>query len=113
MQEQYGDQIIQLSSNKLPKALVTLESIFTIDDQFKKNKSSLVVHWDHYEDLKILKGRNLKFGKAIPIEEITSYIHLFQEFDDVFSWEYVDLKGFDPHLAEHTIELEPNSKPIR
>ena len=40
-------------------------------------------------------------------------MHLFQEFSDVFAWEYSDLKGFDPQLAQHTIELESTAKPIR
>lgn len=38
---------------------------------------------------------------------------MFQEFQDVFAWDYADLKGFDPKLAQHTIELEPNAKLIR
>ena len=32
LQEQYEDQVIQLKTNKLPKGLVTLESIFNTDD---------------------------------------------------------------------------------
>ncbi|GLJ07071.1 hypothetical protein SUGI_0057090 [Cryptomeria japonica] len=57
--KQYENQILQLKSNKVPKGLVTLESIFNTDDQ------------------------------------------------------YEDLKGFNPTLAQHTIELEADDKPMR
>lgn len=33
LKQQYGDKILQLKSNKLPKGLVTLEYIFNSDDQ--------------------------------------------------------------------------------
>lgn len=69
LEQQYGDQIIQLKSNKLPKGLITLESIFNADDQARKNKTNLLVQQDHYEDLEIAKGKNLKFGKIISAEE--------------------------------------------
>lgn len=39
--------------------------------------------------------------------------NFFQEFADVFAWEYGDLKGFNPELVQHTIELEPNTKLVR
>ena len=58
VREQYGDQIIQLISHNLPKGLVTLQSIFNIDDQVKKIKTSLVVQQHHYEDLEIVEGKN-------------------------------------------------------
>lgn len=64
--------------------MVTLESIFNIDEQVMKNKSSLLVQQYHYEDLEILEGNNLKFGKVIPTKERQSYIHLFQDFNDFF-----------------------------
>lgn len=41
IKQQYDDQIIQLKSNKLPKGLVTLESIFSTDNQPKKSKTSM------------------------------------------------------------------------
>lgn len=36
-----------------------------------------------------------------------------QEFPKVFAWQYSNLKGFDPRIVEHTVDLDPNSKPVR
>ncbi|KAH9310293.1 hypothetical protein KI387_044698, partial [Taxus chinensis] len=36
-----------------------------------------------------------------------------QEFPDMFAWSYEDLKGFNPNLSQHTIELDANTKPVR
>ncbi|KAH9321932.1 hypothetical protein KI387_016571, partial [Taxus chinensis] len=35
LHDSYGDQVIQLKSNNLPKGLVTLEKMFIPDDEFK------------------------------------------------------------------------------
>ncbi|KAH9296132.1 hypothetical protein KI387_039720, partial [Taxus chinensis] len=32
LHQQYGDQVVQLRTNKLPKGLITLESIFNLND---------------------------------------------------------------------------------
>lgn len=113
IKHQYDDQVIQLKTNKLPKGLVTLESIFSSDDQLKKNKVGIQVKEEHYEELEIFKGKLLKVGKNCSHEDRQSFVALCQEFHNVFAWEYSDLKGFDPHIAQHTIELEPNAKPVR
>ncbi|KAH9293249.1 hypothetical protein KI387_041547, partial [Taxus chinensis] len=55
----------------------------------------------------------LQIGKVSTQQEKSDFVQLCQEFPDVFSWNYKDLRGFNPKLAQHTIELEPESKPIR
>lgn len=97
----------------MPKGLVTLESIFNSDDQFRKDKCSMTMKQKHYEPVEIFKGKLLKLGKVCTKEEQQAFILLCQEFSDIFAWEYKDLKGFDPELAQHAIELEPNAKPVR
>lgn len=65
----YEDQVVQLKSNKFPKGLVTLESIFNTDDQAKKNKTSLLIQQEYYADLEIELGKTLKFGKVVTDSE--------------------------------------------
>lgn len=105
--------MIQLKKNKLPKGLVTLESIFNYDDQLKKKKVGIQVKEDHYEEVEIFKGKLLKLGKICSVEDRRAFIVLCQDYHDVFAWQYFDLRGFDPHIAQHTIELEPGAKPVR
>ena len=69
LQDQYEDQVIQLKANKLPKGLVPLESIFNIDDQLKKEKSSIQIKEEHYKEVEVAKDKKLKLGKVCTPEE--------------------------------------------
>lgn len=67
--EQYENWFLQLKTNKLPKGLVTLESIFNIDDQFRKDKGNMFVKEEHYEPIEIFKDKLLKIGKVCTPKE--------------------------------------------
>ena len=45
--------------------------------------------------------------------EQEKFIHLCQEFNDIFAWTYNDLKGFDASFFHHTIDLIDNVKLVR
>ncbi|XP_059066364.1 uncharacterized protein LOC131857679 [Cryptomeria japonica] len=72
-----------------------------------------MVKEEHYQPIEIFKDKLLKIGKVCTKEEQQAFVSLCHEFNDIFAWEYGDLKGFDPILAEHIIDLEPNSKLVR
>lgn len=93
--------------------MVTLESIFNTDDQVRKEKGNMLVKEEHYKPIEIFRDKLLKLGKVCTTDEKQIFVLLCQEFDDVFSWQYEDLKGFNPALAQHTIELEVDVKPVR
>ena len=113
LQDQYGDQIIHLSSNKLPKGLITLESVFNPDDQTRDGGMNLAAEKDDHTPVIITDGNSLNMGKVCSEIEQQNFIHLCQEFNDIFAWTYDDLKGFDPRLFQHTIDLTDNVKPVR
>jgi hypothetical protein len=113
LRDQYGDQIINLSSNKLPKGLITLESVFNPDDQARGRGMNLAAKKDDHIPVTIANGKSLNMGKVCSEIEQESFIHLCQEFNDVFSWTFDDLKAFDPRLFQHTIDLIENVKPVR
>ncbi|KAH9295070.1 hypothetical protein KI387_038658, partial [Taxus chinensis] len=113
LEQQYGDQVVQLRTNKLPKGLVTLESIFNPNDQFRKEKANIQVKREDSEPILVGEGKTLQIGKVATEQEKSDFIQLCQEFPDVFAWSYEDLRGFNPNLAQHTIELDPDAKPIR
>ena len=60
----------------------------------------------------VANGRTLNMGKVCSKAKQESFVDLCQEFNDVFSWTYDDLKGFDPSFFQHTIDLVDNVKPI-
>ena len=57
--------------------------------------------------------REIKVGSQLTNEEVHLYRLLILEFIDVFAWSYTDLKGIPPYVAQHTIPLIPDAKPIR
>ena len=104
LQDQYGDQIINLSSKKMPKGLITLESVFNPHDQARGRVMNLATDEDDHTPVLVADGKSLNMGKVCSEIEQEGFIHLCQEFNDVFSWTYDDLKGFDPRLFQHTID---------
>ncbi|KAH9292840.1 hypothetical protein KI387_041976, partial [Taxus chinensis] len=63
LQHLYGDQVVQLKTNKLPQGLFTLEDIFSNDDQLRKEKTNISTHEDNYEEISVDDGKNLFLGK--------------------------------------------------
>ena len=68
---------------------------------------------DDYTLVVVADGKSLNMGKVCSKIEKENFIHLCQEFNDIFSWTYDDLKGFDPSLFQHTIDLVDKVKPVR
>ena len=60
---------------------------------------------------KSLKYVNL--GVDCTIEEVDQYISLFNEYIDVFSWTYDDLKSYDKIVFQHIIPLREEEKPVK
>ena len=64
LQDQYGDQIINLSSIKLPKGLITLESVFNPDDQARGRVMNLAADKDDHTPVTVADGKSLNMGKV-------------------------------------------------
>jgi len=43
----------------------------------------------------------MKIGKTISKAYRKSYIKLFKEYEDIFSWSYKELKTYDTHIIQH------------
>ncbi|KAH9313954.1 hypothetical protein KI387_022581, partial [Taxus chinensis] len=80
---------------------------------FRKEKANIQVKREDSEPIPVGEGKTLQIGKVATEQEKSDFIQLCQEFPDVFAWSYEDLRGFNPNLAQHTIELDPDAKPIR
>ncbi len=68
---------------------------------------------DDHIPIMVADGKTLNMGKVCTEVEQEDFIHLCQEFSDVFAWTYDDLKGFDPSLFQHTIDLKEDAKLVR
>ena len=91
-----------MEDNKIPNGLTPLESSFSSSDVGNKEKHK-------EEELKMKVGetislnirtpecpKNVKIGVQCSDEEKLKFTKLLREFQDVFSWSYEDLRGFDP-----------------
>ncbi|KAH9319366.1 hypothetical protein KI387_021135, partial [Taxus chinensis] len=63
LEQQYGDQVVQLRTNKLPKGLITLESIFNLNDQSRKEKENIQVKREDSEPILVNEGKTLQIDK--------------------------------------------------
>lgn len=104
---------MSINSNKLLKGLVTLERIFNLDDEARDKNLNLAAKREDSFPITIVDGRTLNLGKVCTEIEQKDFVKLCQDFSDVFSWTYDDLKWFDPSLFQHSIDLDKDEKPIR
>lgn len=74
----YGDQVIQLKTNKLPKGLITLENLFYFKDS-KKDKMKFTVDKGDYIHLQVRGVRQLKVGKDVPQCDRERLIHFYDK----------------------------------
>ena len=65
------------------------------------------------EEIEVANDKKINLGKVCTPEEHQTFINLCHEFHDIITWNYLDLKGFDLNIAQHTIKLEPSAKPVR
>jgi hypothetical protein len=99
--------------------LTPLESSFSLSDvgnteKYKEEESKRKVG----ETISLNIGtpespKNVKIGAQCSDEEKMKFAKLLGEFQDVFSWSYEDIRGFDPALIQHAIPIQEGIKPVR
>jgi ribonuclease HI len=107
-------EIVQLSTNKIPKGLVPLERLFDSNDVAVKLQSA-------EKDPDIFKynvaneqdPRHVNLASHLSDKQKNDYGKLLKEFSDIFAWQYDDLKTFDTEVIQHKIPLNKDTKPFR
>jgi hypothetical protein len=56
---------------------------------------------------------NIFVGAYCSPKEIQTYIELFKEFHDVFSWSYEEIPRIEPRIVKHEITTYPNARLVR
>jgi ribonuclease HI len=112
-------EIISIENNKIPKGLTPLESSFSSSDvgdkeKQKEEESKRKVGETISLNIGTPKSpKNVKIGAKCSDEEKLKFARLLGEFQDVFSWSYEDLRGFDLALIQHSIPIKEGIKPVR
>jgi hypothetical protein len=103
-------------SNIMPKNIIRLEKLFDLQDKFKNstntkiNSSSLKYK---VVNLGIEKNpQNINLRNNCSPSKRESFINLFKEYKDVFSWTYHDLKTYDTNIIQYIIPMKEYLKPF-
>jgi hypothetical protein len=107
-------QIIQLSSNHIPKGMIPLERFFDGNDVAVKGR----VSGDDADTTECNIGtpeepKFVKLSRSLTREQRAEYTELLREFADVFTWTYEYLKTYDTSVIEHKIPLKEEAKPFK
>jgi hypothetical protein len=108
-----------MEDNKITKGLTPLESSFSLSDvgnteKHKEEESKRKVGETISLNIGTPKSpKNVKIGAQCSDEEKLKFTKLLGEFQDVFSWSYEDISGFDPALIQHAIPIKEGIKLVR
>lgn len=110
----FGQEVLQLKTNKVPKGLVVLEDKFDNQDRVrlgakdcKPQELEEINLGTNEAPKKVYIGQNLSPKIKKPL------IDLLRKYRHVFSWSYDDLKAYREDLFQHGIPLKDNAKPFR
>lgn len=102
------------NENSIPRLEVKLEKFYDLQDKFKKvtncKMHSSVMQCEVINLGTLDKPQNINLGVQCLDEENASFVKLFKEYKDVFSWSYDDLKTFDTQVMQHMIPIKEGVK---
>jgi ribonuclease HI len=106
-------EIVQLSTNRIPKGLVSLESLFDNNDVAVKLQSGeKEVDVFQYNVASEQDPKHVNLASHLSKKQKADYGELLREFADIFAWQYDDLKTFDTEVIQHKIPLNKDTKPF-
>ena len=56
--------------------------------------------------------RPILISASLTENEKLELILLLKEFRDIFAWDYSEMPGLDPRLVAHTLNVDPEAKPV-
>ncbi|CAM6093978.1 unnamed protein product [Calypogeia fissa] len=72
-----------------------------------------VIRKDQYRKFQTYNGKEFFLEYTLPSAQEKSIQELLAEYSDVFAWSHIDLKGVNPLLGEHSIDLMLGARSIR
>ncbi len=106
--------IFQLHNNYIPKGLVPLDKLFndnSLPYKPAETENESVVHKNNIGSPTHPKYINM--STHLSSTQNSEYCTLMKQFNDIFSWEYIDLRTYDKNIIQHKIPLEKNTIPFK
>jgi hypothetical protein len=97
--------------------VVNLENLLYLREKIKKPKTVKTgSSCPSYEVINLGTTNNpwnINLGRSFSPEEKKSYLKLFKEYQDMFTWSYQKLKTYDTKIIQHMISLRPQVNPFQ
>ena len=86
------------------------------DEEVMTEKDAQVVAEEQLEEVDLGSGsqesRPISISANLTEKEKLELVLLLKEFKDVFAWDYSEMPGLDPGLIAHTLNVDPQAKPV-
>ena len=86
------------------------------EDEITVEKDTQVIAKEKLEEVDLssdpLKSRPISISSKLSGEENSELILLLKEFRDDFAWDYNEMPGLDLGLVVHTLNIDPEAKPV-
>ena len=86
------------------------------DEEVVAEKDAHVVAEEELEEVDLGFGsqepRPISISVSLTEKEKLELILLLKEFKDVFAWDYSEMPGLDLRLVAHTLNVDPEAKPV-
>ena len=56
--------------------------------------------------------RPISISASLTEKEKLELILLLKKFKDIFAWDYNEMSGPDPRIVAHTLNVDPEAKPV-
>ena len=95
-------------ANYLESADVATEGATVADPKISAKEELKVI--DLSSDPNVHK--HVSISASLLVEERAHLVELLKEYQDVFAWQYDEMPGIDPKLVAHSLNVEPDIKPV-
>ena len=86
------------------------------DEEVITEKDAQVVVEEELEEIDLGSGsqesKPISISANLTEKEKSELVLLLKEFKDVFAWDYSEMLGLDPGLIAHTLNVDPQAKPV-
>ena len=86
------------------------------DEEVVAEKDAHIVAEEELEQVDLGFGsqepRPISISASLTEKEKSELILLLKEFKDVFAWDYSEMPGLDLRLVAHTLNVDPEAKPV-
>ena len=86
------------------------------DEEVAAEKDTQVIAEEELEEVDLgsdsCEPRPISISASLIEKEKSELILLLKEFKDFFAWDYCEIPGLDPRLVAHTLNIDPEAKPV-